>query len=65
VSCINKDGLLKPDEYKPSVLFNHVDADDGGTITLEEYQAIYAVYFKKRDVNSDGKLDESEIWKVK
>jgi Ca2+-binding EF-hand superfamily protein len=59
------DGLLKPDEYKPAVIFQHIDADADGTITLQEYQAGYVSHFKKRDENADDVLDESEIWKVK
>tara|TARA_B110000305_G_scaffold240689_1_gene312096 strand:- start:4875 stop:5945 length:1071 start_codon:yes stop_codon:yes gene_type:complete len=58
------DGRLTPNEYKPAVLFNHLDANANGTITLAEYQAIYMTHFKGRDTNTDGKLVEGEIWKV-
>ena len=58
----DEDGLIKPDEYKPAVIFEHVDADADGAITREEYHTIYAVHFERRDTNSDGVLDDGEIW---
>lgn len=62
---VDGDGRLKPDEYKPTGIFKHIDANADGTIGLEEYQEIYAVHFERRDTNSDEKLVEGEIWRVK
>jgi hypothetical protein len=59
----NKDNLLKPEEYKPAVLFRHIDVDKNAEITLEEYQSIYAPCFQRHDVNADGMLDGTEIWR--
>ena len=50
---------------KPAVLFNPIDADQNGVITLSEYLAIYTPHFERFDANSAGVLDDSEIWKVK
>jgi len=57
----NKDGVIKPKEYIPADLFKHVDADNDGSITVEEYQAAYLPLFKNHDVNSDGKLVKGEM----
>ncbi|MBT3380117.1 MAG: sulfatase-like hydrolase/transferase [Lentisphaerae bacterium] len=57
----DQDGLLKPGEYKPAVVFEHVDANADGTITSKEYLAIYASHFERRDTNSDGTVDGGEI----
>jgi lysophospholipase L1-like esterase len=64
-SDVDKDGALITDEYKPAVLFKHIDVDNNGMNTLAEYQTIYAPYFERFDTNADGVLDNTEIWKVK
>ena len=64
-SDANKDGLLEPDEYQPAVLFNYIDANADGKITLKEDLAVYAPHFERYDANSDGKLVQGEIWKTK
>ena len=61
-SDANKDGLLEPDEYQPAVLFNYIDANADGKITLKEDLAVYAPHFERHDANSDGMLDQTEIW---
>jgi len=52
----DEDGVLTSDEYKPAVLFRHLDANNDTAVTLEEYLKAYTPHFERFDTNPDGKL---------
>jgi len=66
----NGDNLVTMDEFKDAALqrFKNMDADNNGSITLEEFQAYIASkrlarrteYFNKIDTNRDGSISQQE-----
>lgn len=42
-------------------VFNRLDQDDSGAISLAEYQQAMSVYFERLDRNHDGELDPGEL----
>jgi lysophospholipase L1-like esterase len=50
----NKDRSLQPDEYVSKPMFQYFDANKDSVISLEEYQAVYAPYFKRGDLDGDN-----------
>jgi acyl-CoA thioesterase-1 len=50
----NRDRSLQPDEYVSKPMFQYLDQDKDGVISLKEYQAAYAPYFKRGDQDGDN-----------
>ena len=43
----NQDGKLSANEFAPQVLFDALDADDNGQVTLDEFLKVYAPHFDR------------------
>jgi Ca2+-binding EF-hand superfamily protein len=45
----------------PAMIFERLDADRDGAVTLAELEAMRAARFAERDANGDGRLDRDEL----
>jgi acyl-CoA thioesterase-1 len=57
----NRDRSLQPDEYVSKPMFQYLDQNKDGVISLNEYQAAYAPYFKTCDQDGDGIWTAAEL----
>ena len=57
----NRDGLLTPEEFPYAGSFRLGDADQSGTLTMDEAKIMYEKQFNGRDTNNDGVVTADEM----